>query len=61
MAIFNWMFKGLRWTRKKFIIDIPPMPKEQRDALILNIENFISKTISDSIAKTASNEISKAR
>ena len=61
MAIFNWMFKGLKWTRKKFIVDIPPMPKEQRDALIKHIEDFLSKTISDSASKMVSNEISKTR
>jgi hypothetical protein len=60
MPIVNWIVKKIRKGRK-LIIDLPDIPPETRDKVVCTILEFASKTISDSIAKTASNEISKTR
>jgi len=49
MALINGIFCGMDWFRKRYIVKFPRVDDETRDRII----DFISNTISDSIAKTA--------
>ena len=53
MPFFNWIFGKVRVTRKKYIIDIPPMDKERQKRVMGYISDFAAKVIADSLAEYA--------
>ncbi|MFC1808854.1 hypothetical protein ACFL3D_01870 [Candidatus Omnitrophota bacterium] len=53
MPFFNWFYKKIKYARKKFIIDIPPMPKDKQERIMRIVGAFAADVIAKSVAEMA--------
>ncbi len=57
MALINGIICKMSWFRKKYIVEFPKVSDETRDSIL----EFISKTISDTAAKSIAETVKENR